>query len=143
MKVKNAMNRKVFVANPDVTVKEAAKIMTQYRIGSLIVMEDKKIVGIITELDILWKVVAGGLDPETTQIKDVMTKNVITVQANQTVEEAAELMVEKKVKKLPVLDDHKLVGIVTATDLISFQPKLIDALAKMLLFREDQTKVAG
>ena len=137
------MNRKVFVANPDVTVKEAAKIMTQYRIGSLIVMEDKKIVGIITELDILWKVVAGGLDPETTQIKDVMTKNVITVQANQTVEEAAELMVEKKVKKLPVLDDHKLVGIVTATDLISFQPKLIDALAKMLLFREDQTKVAG
>jgi len=143
MLVKRAMNRKVFVANPDVTVKEAAKIMTQYRIGSLIVMEDKKIVGIITELDILWKVVAGGLDPETTQIKDVMTKNVITVQANQTVEEAAELMVEKKVKKLPVLDDHKLVGIVTATDLISFQPKLIDALAKMLLFREDQTKVAG
>ena len=48
MLVKNAMNRKVFVANPDVTVKEAAKIMTQYRIGSLIVMEDKKIVGIIT-----------------------------------------------------------------------------------------------
>jgi len=143
MKVKNAMNRKVFVANPDVTVKEAAKIMTHYRIGSLIVMEDKKVIGIITELDILWKVVAGGLDPETTQIKDVMTKNVITVQANQTVEEAAELMVEKKVKKLPVLDDHKLVGIVTATDLISFQPKLIDALAKMLLFREDQTKVAG
>jgi len=143
MFVKRAMNRKVFVANPDVTVKEAAKIMTQYRIGSLIVMEDKKIVGIITELDILWKVVAGGLDPETTQIKDVMTKNVITVQANQTVEEAAELMVENEVKKLPVLDNHKLVGIVTATDLISFQPKLIDALAKMLLFREDQTKVAG
>ena len=72
-----------------------------------------------------------------------MTKNVITVQANQTVEEAAELMVENEVKKLPVLDNHKLVGIVTATDLISFQPKLIDALAKMLLFREDQTKVAG
>jgi len=143
MFVKRAMNRKVFVANPDVTVKEAAKIMTQYRIGSLIVMEDKKIVGIITELDILWKVVAGGLDAETTQIKDVMTKDVITVQANQTVEEAAELMVENEVKKLPVLDDNKLVGIVTATDLISFQPKLIDALAKMLLFREDQTKVAG
>ena len=143
MKVKHAMNRNVFVANPDVTVKEAAKIMTHYRIGSLIVMEDKKVVGIITELDILWKVVAGGLDPETTQIKDVMTKGVITIKADQTVEEAADLMVQKNVKKLPVLDDHKLVGIVTATDLISFQPKLIDALAKLLLFEEDHTKVAG
>jgi len=143
MLVKRAMNRKVFVADPNITIKEAAKVMTHYRIGSLIVLEEKKLVGILTERDILWKVVAGGLDPGTTLIQDVMTKKVITIKSDQTIEEAVELMVENQIKKLPVLDHNKLVGIVTATDLISFQPKVIDALAKMMLFKEDQTKVAG
>jgi len=143
MLVKNAMNKKVFIVEPNVTIKEAAKIMTQHRIGSLIVMQDKILVGILTERDILWKVVAGGLDPSNTLIQDVMTKEVITIDANQTVEEAADLMAEKEIKKLPVIEDNKLIGIVTATDLITFQPKVIEALAKILLFKEDESKVAG
>ena len=62
MLVKDAMNEKVITIEPNATVREAAKIMTKYRIGSLLVMEDEKLLGIVTELDILWKVVAEGRD---------------------------------------------------------------------------------
>ena len=136
MLVKEAMTKNVIVVNPDATIKDAAKIMTQQRVGSLLVIEGNKLVGIITELDIIWKVVAGDLDPKITLVRDVMTKQVVSVKANQTLEDATQIMVENSIKKLPVLEDDKLVGIITATDLISVQPKMIEALAKLLLFEE-------
>jgi CBS domain-containing protein len=136
------MTKNIMVIHPDTIVKDAAKIMTQERVGSLLVVEDDKLVGIVTELDIIWKVVAGDLDPKTTLIRDIMTKDVITVKANQTLEDATQIMVENKIKKLPVLEGDKLVGIITATDLISVQPKMIEALAKLMLF-EEKKSVAG
>ncbi|MCX6821973.1 MAG: CBS domain-containing protein [Candidatus Aenigmarchaeota archaeon] len=136
MLVKEAMTKNVIVVNPDATIKDAAKIMTQQRVGSLLVIEGNKLVGIITELDIIWKVVAGDLNPKITLVRDVMTKQVVSVKANQTLEDATQIMVENSIKKLPVLESDKLVGIITATDLISVQPKMIDALAKLLLFEE-------
>lgn len=142
MLVKQAMTKNIMVIHPDTIVKDAAKIMTQERVGSLLVVEDDKLVGIVTELDIIWKVVAGDLDPKTTLIRDIMTKDVITVKANQTLEDATQIMVENKIKKLPVLEGDKLVGIITATDLISVQPKMIEALAKLMLF-EEKKSVAG
>ena len=142
MLVKDAMNRRVIVIKPDATVREAARIMTKLRIGSLIVMEEDRIVGIITELDIIWKVVADDLNPNTTLVRDVMSRDVVTIKPDQTLEDAAELMVEKKIKKLPVVEDHRLVGILTATDLISVQPKLIAPLAKLMLFTEKKP-IAG
>jgi len=142
MLVKDAMNRRVIVIKPDATVREAARIMTKLRIGSLIVMEEDRIVGIITELDIIWKVVADDLNPNTTLVRDVMSRDVVTIKPDQTLEDAAELMVEKKIKKLPVVEDHRVVGMLTATDLISVQPKLIEALAKLMLFTEKKP-IAG
>lgn len=136
MLVKEAMTKNIMVVHPDTTIKDAAKIMTQQRVGSLLVVEDSKLVGIITELDIIWKVVAGDLDPKITLVRDVMTKEVITIKANQTLEDATQAMVENNIKKLPVLEGDKLVGIITATDLISVQPKMIEALAKLMLFEE-------
>lgn len=142
MKVKNAMTKKVLVTKPDVSVREAAKTMTKYRVGSLVVVEKNKLIGIVTELDMMQKVVAGDLDPNITQVKDIMTKKVKTISADKTLEEAAEIMVNSEIKKLPVVENKKLVGILTATDLISVQPKLIEALAKLMLFEEHES-VAG
>jgi len=142
MKVKNAMTKKVLVTKPDVSVREAAKVMTKYRVGSLVVVEKNELTGIVTELDMIWKVVAGDLDPNTTLVKDIMTKEVKTISADKTLEEAAEIMVHSKIKKLPVIKNKKLVGILTATDLISVQPKLLEALAKLMLFEEHES-VAG
>jgi CBS domain-containing protein len=142
MQVKQAMTKQVLVTSPDFSVRSAAKIMAEQRVGSLVVQQDDKIVGIITELDIIWKVVANDKDPNTTTVEEVMTKKVITIRADQTLEEASALMVEHKIKKLPVLEKDKLVGIITATDLISVQPKMIEILANLLLF-EEKKSVAG
>jgi len=142
MQVKQAMTRNVLVTSPDFSVRSAAKVMAEQRVGSLVVQQDNKIVGIITELDIIWKVVANDKDPNTTTVGEVMSKKVITIRADQTLEEASALMVEHKIKKLPVLEKDKLVGIITATDLISVQPKMIEILANLLLF-EEKKSVAG
>lgn len=142
MKVKHAMTKKVLITKPDLSVREAAKIMTRYRVGSLVVVEKNKLKGIVTELDMIWKVVAGDLDPNITQVKDIMTKKVKTIDANKTLEAAAEIMVNSKIKKLPVIKNKRLVGILTATDLISVQPKMMETLAKLILFEEHEP-VAG
>jgi len=142
MQVKQAMTKQVFVTNPDTIIRDVARVMAEHRVGCLVVMEKDKLVGIITELDIIWKVVAGDLDPKTTLVQEVMTKEVVTVQADQTLEEASQLMVEHEIKKLPVLEKDKLVGIITATDLISVQPKMIETLANLLLL-EEKKSVAG
>jgi CBS domain-containing protein len=142
MLVKEAMTKNVIVINPDTTIKDTAKIMSGQRVGSLVVVENEKLVGIITELDIIWKVVASDLDPKTTLVRDVMSKQVVTIKSDQTLEDATQLMVENKIKKLPVVENNKIVGIITATDIISIQPKLIESLAKLMLF-EEKKAVAG
>jgi len=142
MKVKDAMNPKVVVANKDISVKEAARIMTKLRIGSLVIIEDEKIIGIITESDIIRKIVATGNDPSETLIEQVMTKDVVTVEAEEDLGEACQMMVDHNIKRLPVLQDGKLVGIMTTTDIIAVEPKLIENLAKVMLVSQNQM-VAG
>lgn len=142
MLVKDAMNPKVIVAKHDATVKEAAKVMSKFRMGCLVILENDKLTGIVTERDVISKVVAGGLDPEHTKISEIMTTNPITIEPDEDLEDACSLMVENNIKKLPVLEGKRLVGIITATDVISIQPKLIESLAKLLLFKEKKP-IAG
>ena len=82
--IRDVMNPKVVAVKPEATVKEAAEIMTKFDIGCLVVMDEDKIVGIITKTDVLKKVVAVGDNPEETTIENVMTKKVITIEANET-----------------------------------------------------------
>jgi len=125
------MNKNVVVAEPDITVKEAAGTMSQYHIGSLVILKNKKIVGIITERNIL-VAVAQGKDAELTTVEEIMAKDVITIAPDKTVEDAVNLMIEHKIKKLPVVDTGKLVGIITASDIIVVEPKLIEGIANLI-----------
>jgi CBS domain-containing protein len=129
--VKEVMNPQVVVAKPEATIKEAAQIMSQFRIGCLIVMDEDKVVGIVTESDIIGKVVAANKDPERLRLEDIMSRNIISTTPDETIEDAAEKMVENKIKRLPVLEGGKLAGIITATDLISFEPKIIETLSEL------------
>ena len=142
MQVKDAMNPKVISASKDISIKEAARTLTKHEIGSLIIVEDEKIVGVITESDIIRKVVATGLDPSVTLVEEMMTKDVITIDADAELNDACQTMVDHKIKRLPVLDGGQLVGIITTTDIISVEPKLIEELGKIMLFSERQG-VAG
>jgi CBS domain-containing protein len=131
MLVRDVMNKNVVVAEPEITVKEAAGTMSQYHIGSLVILKDKKIVGIITERNILIAV-AQGKDAELTTVEEIMSKNLVTVATDKTVEDAVNLMIEHKIKKLPVVDDDKLIGIITASDILVVEPKLIEGIANLI-----------
>jgi CBS domain-containing protein len=131
MLVRDIMKKDVMTTKQDATIKEAASVMSNRHIGSLVVLEKEKIVGIITERNIL-KSIADGLDPELTTVEEVMTKNVITIEPDKTIDDAVGLMAQHGIKKLPVVDGSKLVGIITASDIIVVEPKLIESIANLL-----------
>jgi CBS domain-containing protein len=113
MKVLDIMHD-VKVISPGLTVKEAADIMSKEAIGSLVIISNGKVAGIITERDIL-----RNIKRSKEKVDKVMSKNVISVEDTDTIERAAEIMTASKIKRLPVTRQGKLVGIVTATDLIA------------------------
>ncbi|MEM3122130.1 MAG: CBS domain-containing protein, partial [Candidatus Pacearchaeota archaeon] len=94
------MVKEVVTINANANVREAAKIMNNHEIGCLIVSSRGKAVGIITERDILKRVVAEAKDPEKTKVRDIMSKPLIVVEPEMDLEEAAKLMFKMKIKKL-------------------------------------------
>ncbi len=118
MKVKELMNEVVAIEK-DMTLKEAAKLMSNKNIGSVVVVSGKKILGIITERDIVTN--ASNLGKG---VKAAMTKSVFTIRPDEEIDNAAILMKKHKIHKVPVVEDDELVGIVTATDLIAHSDDL-------------------
>ncbi len=131
-KVEDVMIENVVTVDADATVKEAVEIMNKHEIGCLVVMKGHKLVGILTERDVLKRVLAESRNPEKTKVSEIMTTPVITTSPTTDLEEAAKLMFEKSVKKLPVLSEGKLVGLVTLTDLARFQPQIIRLLKRII-----------
>lgn len=131
MLVKDVMNPHAITTGPETTVKEAATLMYKNHIGSLIVVEKGKILGIITEGDIL-KTIARDLEVNVTLVQEVMTRDIVSIEPDKKIEDAVNLMTEKKIKKLPVIEDGKLVGIITASDIIVVEPKLIENIANLI-----------
>lgn len=108
----------VFSVPPDITVAAAAKEMDRHRVGAILVIEGDRIVGIFTERDVLARVVAAGVDPEATLIGRVMTRDPITVASSTTVEEIMTLFTNKRFRHLPVVDDGRLVGLISIGDIL-------------------------
>jgi CBS domain-containing protein len=116
--LRDIMSSPVVTILPRKTVLDAAKLFTMKDIESLIVAWGDEAVGIITEKDIVRRVVAKGL-PYSTKIADIMSSPVITIPVGKTGEDAMRLMHEKGVKRLPIVERGKIVGIITATDLVN------------------------
>ena len=117
MKIKEAMTKEVLVASPDQTIGDAARMMAERDSGALPVGEEDRLVGMITDRDIVIRAVAKDLGPETA-IREVMSKEVLYCFQDEDVEHVAENMGEQQVRRLPVLDREKrLVGIVSLGDL--------------------------
>jgi CBS domain-containing protein len=100
-------------------VKDAARMMVEKRIGSLVANRDGLPFGIITERDLVEKIAAEGVDPAKTAVSEVMTAPLTTIDASANIVDAARRMVEKRVKRLVVTDQDKIVGIVSQTDIVS------------------------
>ena len=117
MKISEIMTKAAVSDSADDTVAEAARRMHEQQTGSLLVMDGERLVGIITERDVL-KVVGRGVDPQSMPIKDAMTTEVITIEPDTRLREAAKLMATQWIRHLPVVADGKVVGIVTRYDLL-------------------------
>jgi len=113
MKIKDIMNKAVII-DSDITIKNAAQLMSRLGIGSLILLNGKEIKGIITERDIIKNV-----SSLNKKISSVMTKKVITIDLNKSLDETTSVMTKHKIKRLVVTKQNKLAGIITATDIIA------------------------
>jgi len=115
MKVKEIMSS-IIRASADSTVAQAAKIMDAKNIGSLLIEEHGKIIGIITERDILKKIVAKEKDYKNINVREIMTSPLITIGSEKSIDEANEIMSQKKIRRLPVESNGDIIGIVTIRD---------------------------
>jgi CBS domain-containing protein len=143
MQVKEIMITEVKTISISSTIKDAAQKMTENRIGSLVAVTDSKLAGILTERDILSKVVALSKQSAKMKVKDVMTKEVVMIDPEKDIMDAAEVMMEKRIKKLPVVIKNQLVGIVTAWDICMAEPKLIEQIGELIQLSDKKKMVAG
>ena len=117
MQINEIMNKELYLIDSNATIMDACKRLYRKKIGSLIVVDKGVLIGIITERDIISRVVILDKDPKVTKVEDIMSKEVITIDQNKTVEEASKIMSQHNIKKLPVTSETGgLVGIITTSD---------------------------
>jgi CBS domain-containing protein len=124
MLVMEAMTRDVVTIDASDTVFDACMKYKERKVGCLVVVENETCVGIVTERDLIERSVCARRDPETTMVRDIMSSNVKSVYALDTIEKALETMRQYKIKKLPVISSEKVVGIITMTDIAKARPDL-------------------
>jgi CBS domain-containing protein len=116
-KVLEQKGRQVYVVSPTRTILEAVKTMQEKQVGALVVLDDGRPVGVFTERDVLNRVVKSGCNPAETSVSEVMTKNLVVVSPDTTVQQAMAIVTEKRCRHLPVMDGDELVGVVSSGDL--------------------------
>ena len=117
MKVKDIMTKNVKTISPNATMEEAAQEMRKNKIGCLVVVEGEKPIGIITERDLAYKIIAQGKNLET-KVKEVMSSDLKTIDKDANIKQAAKLMASHVIRRLPVVEKGKLIGIVTIDDIM-------------------------
>jgi len=137
------MKRNPTMISIEANVAKAAKTMCREKVGSVIILQRNKPIGIVTEEDINCKVVAKDLKPSTVQVSTIMSTPLITVSADKTVIDAAQMMVEHKVRRLPIVDKSgKVIGIVTVRDLLTVSNEQNELLTDLIeINREEQVEV--
>ena len=114
----DAKGRHIIAISPDTSVLEAIKIMAEKNIGSLVVMEDDKLVGILSERDYARKVIVKGRSSVSTQVAEIMTHDVVTTSSDQTVDKCMALMTEMRIRHLPVVEDGRVIAMISIGDLV-------------------------
>jgi len=132
VQVRDVMSKDVKVVRPDTLVKEVVATMNKFNIGSIIVVQSDRPVGIITERDILKRIVEPCLAPETLRAREVMSSPVVTIRDTVSIDEAAKIMARKRLKKLLVMEENKLAGILTYTDIVAQVPNMLGILEELV-----------
>ena len=128
MKLREIMSRQVVRIGPEETVAVAARTLTHYNIGVLPVCGgDGRVCGLVTDRDLVIRCVAAGRNPAATKVKDVMTRNVIAASEDMDVAVAAHLMGREQIRRLPVIENGKLCGMVSLGDMANREQTSLDA----------------
>lgn len=133
-------NQRILTAAANLSVTEAAAAMREAKVGAIMVVNSKRLVGIFTERDALYRVLAAGKDPRRTTLADVMTVSPATIEPDMPSGQALNMMYERGFRHLPVVEDGDLIGMVSARDALG--PELEQVKAE-LLEREHITEILG
>ena len=118
MTIADVMTKSVISVDASMTVNESAKMMVDAKVGAVIVMENNTPVGIVTDRDFAVKVVAQEYDVST-PVKQIMSSPLFTINSDESIRTAADLMHDRGIRKLPVMDNEKIIGMITATDIVN------------------------
>jgi CBS domain-containing protein len=141
--VRDIMNSPVISASPHDTIKDIATKMKEERIGSIIIMENEKAVGIVTDWDIVSNAVIKDIKPTMVKAADIMQK-LHTIEGEEGITEAARILRQHNIKRLGVVYKNRLVGIISASDVIAVTPDLVDVISeKASLMRGEIGRSAG
>ena len=134
MDVKEIMIDNVVSIEADATVKDAVLRMNQNDIGCLVVTKNGQVEGIVTERDVLKRVVSESKNPDETEVSDVMSKPLIVGGPTMYVEDAAKLMLKKSIKKLPIMENERIIGIITFSDIArvaNIEPQMVKVIEEL------------
>ena len=134
MRAQDVMVKNVVRVNSRTLVENAVKVMNKNEIGCLIIEDNGETTGIVTQGDLLKKVLEKAKDPRKIVVSDIMTKKLVVGSPDMEIHEAASLMFKKKIKKLPIVENGKLVGLITLTNIaktVGVDKKMIDMVEKL------------
>ena len=132
MIIRDIMTKNIKTVKPDDTVHAAVIKMNKFDIGSVIVVSSGRPVGIITETNVMQRIVEPRMDPATVWTKDIMSSPLTTIDENAAVEEAAKIMAMKRINRLPVLKGNKLIGLISSSDIVKASPTQLGILDELL-----------
>ena len=139
-KVYDCMTTKPISVSSGASLEECAKVMSENHVGALVIKDNHDSKGLITEQDIVRKVIAMGINPLTKNVKDFMEKKLLTVSPNDDIYEALIKMRDSNIRHLPVVDKGKMVGLLTLKDILKIEPQLFELLVEKFELREETRK---
>lgn len=139
-KVYDAMTSNPIIISKEATINEAAVLMAENKVASLVVKEGDKFLGLLTERDITRKVAAKNLDAVKTQVKSVMSTRVQTILPNDDIRDAVKKIAASGQKQLPVVENNSLLGLLTFKDIMRVQPQLFGMIYETYNIREEERK---
>jgi CBS domain-containing protein len=122
MLVKDVMTKDVITIDSNQTILDAYKLYRDNKVGSIIVTDSEKCIGIVTERDLIEKAI--DKDVKTTLVRDIMTSNIRTISPSENLDTASEIMEKFNIKKLPVLNENNIKGIITINDIVHTKPEM-------------------
>jgi len=125
IKVIDAMTKKPVSVTQDDTIRNCTQLMLDRHVGSLLVKEGEKLLGFLTERDLV-RMISMGVDPNTTRVKQIMTKKIVAISPEKDIYDAIVLMNRENVRRLPVILNNKIIGLITVRDILTIQPTLFE-----------------